>query len=267
MATEQLQIYSAAGLFTKEEADLFSLLPRFQLRANIQPHSRVPAAITFGLEERLGQFQFFSVRDPSGIRSIGFTSQLEDIRAFSALDAATRDFVTSVLQRAAQDQHTKFRGDVAIFNRFNSAVRFQLNHDRLRLNETKYHQSIDLVENQWFSCRAVDGTAFIARLFLIVRIDAVPAPLLFCQRGIFDAAPTNAHGLLARRVRLDPSPMLLPVHMHSSVRVASIFHDCCHASHEGKPCEIVNDYPSMSTPPNCISLRQRQPGAHQFCAF
>jgi hypothetical protein len=246
MATEQFQIFSAAELFTKAEADLFSLLPKFQRRAKIEPSTRVPAAITFGLEERLGKFEYFTKRGPSGMRSSHFNSQLQNIRALTDLDEEAADFVFSALQIAVLKQHTRRRGDVVIYNRFNTAVRFLLNRGRLRLNETKYHQSIDLVENQWFSCRGVDGTTFIARLFLIVRIDAVAAPLLFCQRGIADAAPTIAHGLEARRIQLDPSPMLLPVDMHSSVRVASIIHDCCQAKFEGKPCEFVNDYPKTS---------------------
>ncbi len=114
------------------------------------------------------------------------------------------------------------------------------------MNSTKHHQSLDLDENQWFSFSQPDGTLCFARLFFMARVDGgeseVP-PLIFYQRGIADAGPTSAHGLLARRIHLDPSPILLASDLHASIRVACIIHDCAKSRSEGQPCRFVSDYP------------------------
>lgn len=220
----------AANLFTEQEANIFALLPRFQRRAKLQlPVRDVPTNL-FRMEGELGSFQFFSIRDRTGLRTIQFASELHNINVITAMDAASRSFVLATMGQCATELHTRL-GNIQVFN-------------RVRLNATKHHQAIDLDENQWFYFSQSDGAVCFARLVLVVRVDGEESdvPLLFYQCGIADAAPTNAHGLLARRIHLDPRLMLLTSDMHASIRVACIIHDCRQANTEGQPCRFVDDY-------------------------
>ena len=155
------------------------------------------------------------------------------VPVLNALSVESIDFVISVVGQGALDLCIA-RGRVVLFKKFVLAcVEAQLLQDSFECN------------------KASSSTRLLyARLFLIVRIDGgettSPSTFLFCQRGTIDLAPTESHGLRARRIRVDPNPMLLSPNMFSSVRVAHIFHDCPQAMVEGHPCQFVTDYPRTS---------------------
>ena len=92
------------------------------------------------------------------------------------------------------------------------------------------------------------------RVFAIVRFLGVfyskshSQQVLICQRAKLDASPSDAHGLIARRLRLEHFGFFeLQQQSFASIRLAQGFiHDCPAAASHGTPCSFVNDYPVRS---------------------
>jgi hypothetical protein len=135
MAAEQLQILHAADLFTPQEGHLFSLLPRLQRCANVQLPSRANWTTVFGMEEKVVDFQFISIRGLSGRRCIQFAKDMRRVPVLNALSVESIDFVISVVGQGALDLCIA-RGRVVLFKKFVLAcVEAQLLQDSFECNK------------------------------------------------------------------------------------------------------------------------------------
>ena len=125
---------------------------------------------------------------------------------------------------------------------------------RIRLLNNKHHHYADIAENSFISYVPVSDSQHRHRVFARVRfLCAIQSSVrtlqvLICQRAVCDEEPTDAHGLLARRLRLECFGLFqLPERCFSSIELANgIIHDCAESFSRGNPCSLVDDYPLLS---------------------
>ena len=126
--------------------------------------------------------------------------------------------------------------------------------NRLRLLARKYHPYGDIGDNCFISY--VDDTLqrpthqFARIRFLgLLRGSSQhnPVQVIICQRAALDAEATDAHGLRARRLRLQTfGHFQLPARCFESLQLAPLIHDCPESAARGTPCSFVNDVPFTS---------------------
>ena len=114
----------------------------------------------------------------------------------------------------------------------------------------KHHPFCDMGENGFISF--VGNTP--ERVFALIRFLGVAhsesrsRQVIICQRAVVDNAPSDSHGLVARRLTLEHFGFFeLQQQFFKSIRLAQgICHDCPAASSHGTPCSFVTDYPVSS---------------------